>query len=100
MTLRRRKITEAEAAELLAAWRSSKRALPDWCAAHGVDGRSLRYWAGRLSAATSIRVMEVTMAVPSGPPSLRLSVEDLTIEVPDGFTAETLTRVLAVVRGC
>ena len=100
MSRTRRKVTQADAAELVSAWQSSGRALPEWCAAHGLDGRSLRYWADRVSAPTAIRVMEVNLASPPVPASLRLSVEDVTIEVPDGFTAQTLSRVLAVVRGC
>jgi len=39
----RRKVTEKEAAELVAARRAPRRALPAWCASHGIDGRSLRY---------------------------------------------------------
>ena len=96
----RRKATGSEAAELVSAWRLSHQALPDWCAAHGIDGRSLRYWADRLSSPTTIRMVEVTVPVPPRAPTLRVSLDDLTIEVPDGFTAETLARVLAVVRGC
>ena len=102
----RRKITEAESAELVAASRTSKRALPAWCASQGIDGRSLRYWAerldrlDRLDSPASIRVVEVTVAAPASVPVLRLVVEDVTIDVPDGFTAETLSWVLAVVRRC
>jgi len=97
---RRRKVAQGEAAELVSAWRTSKRALPDWCATHGIDGRSLRYWADRLSVPTSIRLMEVTVAPPRVAANLRVSLGDVTIEVPDDFTADTLARVLAVVRGC
>ena len=102
----RRKVTEAESAELVAAWRTSKRALPAWCASQGIDGRSFRYWAerldrlDRLDCPASICVVEVTVAAPASVPVLRLVVEDVTIDVPDGFTTETLSRVLAVVRPC
>lgn len=60
----RRKVKASEASEAVAAWRASKRSLSDWCAAEGIDGRSLGYWAGRLSTEpVAIRVVEV-----SGPP--------------------------------
>ena len=100
MAQRRRKVTEGEASEFVSAWLTSKLALPEWCAAHGIDGRSLRYWAGRLSTPTSIRVMEVTVAPPRVPSTLRVSIDDVTIEVPDDFTIDTLARLLSVVRGC
>lgn len=95
-----RKVTAEEAEGLVAEWRASKRALPSWCASRGIDGRSLRYWADRLDRAP-LRVVDVT---PRGPttagPRLRLLVDDVVIEVDDGFLADTLARVLAAVRGC
>lgn len=96
----RRKVTVDEAAELVSAWRASKRALPEWCATHGIDGRSLRYWADRLSSPTSIRLMEVTVAPSRVPSALRVCIDEVTIEVPDDVNADTLAGVLAVVRGC
>lgn len=99
MVPRRRKVTAGEAAELVSAWRASQLALPAWAAVHGIDGRSLSYWAGRLSVPTSIRVMEVTAALPRERPPLRVFIDDVTIEVLDDFTADTLARVLTVVRG-
>lgn len=103
----RRKVKASEASEAVAAWRASKRSLSDWCAAEGIDGRSLGYWAGRLSAEpVAIRVVEVS-APPGAPalpasrgPSLRLHVAGMTVEIPDGFCRATLTEVLSVVRGC
>lgn len=100
----RRKVKASEASEAVAAWRASKRSLSDWCAAEGIDGRSLGYWAGRLSAEpVAIRVVEVSAppAAPAPPgPSLRLHVAGMTVEIPDGFSRSTLTEVLSVVRGC
>ena len=100
MAARRRKVTAEEAAEMVSAWRTSQLALPEWCATHGIDGRSLRYWAGRLSMPTAIHMVEVTAALPRERPTLRVSIDDVNIEVPDDFTADTLARVLSVVRGC
>lgn len=96
----RRKVSAEEAEGLVAEWRSSKRALPVWCETRGIDGRSLRYWADRLDRAP-VRLVDVTPRAPSGDrPGLRLLVEDVVVDVPDGFVPDTLTRVLAVVRGC
>lgn len=100
MASARRKVTEGEAERLVSEWRTSKRALPDWCAARGIDGRSLRYWVDRLDQAP-VRLMDVTPRPPSAlGPGLRLLVEDVVVEVPDAFVSDTLARVLAVVRGC
>lgn len=66
----------------------------------GIDGRSLRDWAGRLDRAP-VRLVDVTPRAPSAEgPGLRLWVEDVVVEVGDGFLPDTLARVLAVVRGC
>lgn len=96
----RRKVSAGEAEGLVAEWRASKRALPVWCASRGVDGRSLRYWADRLDQAP-LRLVDVTPRTASTERSdLRLLVGDVVVEVGDGFHADTLARVLAVVRGC
>ncbi len=95
-----RKVTSEEAMGLVAEWRASKRALPSWCASRGIDGRSLRYWADRLDRAP-LRVVDVTpRALATGGAGLRLLVEDVVVEIGDDFVADTLARVLAVVRGC
>ena len=96
----RRKVTQGEAEVVVAEWRASKRSLPAWCEARGLDGRSLRYWADRLDRAP-VRLVDVTpRGAPDAGPVLRLLVEDLVVEVPDGFVSDTLARVLGVVRGC
>lgn len=100
MAAERRRVTAEEAEGLVAEWRASKRALPTWCASRGIDGRSLRYWAGRLDRAP-VRLVDVTPR-PAGAAGsgLRLWVEGVVVEVGDGFQPDTLARVLAVVRGC
>jgi hypothetical protein len=100
MVSTRRKVTEAEAEDLVAAWRASNRALPAWCALQGIDGRSLRYWADRLDR-TPLRLLDVTPRATAGDHlGLRLLIDDVVVEIRDGFSADTLTRLLAVVRGC
>lgn len=100
MPMARRTVTAEEAEELVAEWRLSKRTLPSWCASRGIDGRSLRHWVERLDPAP-LRLLDVTPCVPvAGAPRLRLFVEDVIVEVGDGFLPDTLARVLAVVRGC
>jgi hypothetical protein len=97
----RRKVNKAEAAELVSAWRTSRQALPTWCAARGLDGRSLRQWARRLlEAPTILQVVEVTPPPTRAGEPVRVLVDEIIIEVPDGFADDTLLRVLRVVRGC
>jgi hypothetical protein len=45
-------------------------------------------------------MLEVTVPGPSPASVLRLAVEDVTIDVPEGFSADTLARLLAVIRAC
>jgi hypothetical protein len=94
MPMARRTVTAEEAEALVAEWRMSKRALPSWCASRGIDGRSRRHRVDRLDRAP-LRLLDVT---PSGSPRLRLFVEDVVVEVGEGFLPDTLARVLAVVR--
>lgn len=102
MNALRRKVGRAEAETLLASWKGSGVSLPRWCALRGVDGRSMRYWADHLpSGSPTIRVVELaprtTLPVAA---SLRVTVEGVVVDVPDGFTEATLAAVLRAVRGC
>lgn len=78
--------------------------LPKWCAERGLDGRSLRYWVDRSAPASVIRMVDVTPTPPraSAPfsPPVQICIEDVTLFVPDGFSDDTLARVLRAVRGC
>lgn len=97
----RRKVTEDEARRLVVEWRGSGRALPAWCAARGIDGRSLRSCAGRLDEPAALRVVE--MGAPSSTSCaepIRLRVNEVTVSVGASFSEEALTRVLRAVRGC
>ena len=96
----RRRITQAEALELLAEWQASMLPLPGWCAENGVDGRSLRTWANRLHAPSAVRLLELSLPALAPVPPVRLSLGVVQIDVPDGFNDRTLARLLAVLRGC
>jgi hypothetical protein len=98
----RRKLTESEARSLVVEWRASGKALPAWCAARGLDGRSLRYWADRLGANAELRMVEMVGPVAPRVSSagIHLRVQGVTIVVAEAFSEETLTRVLRTVRAC
>lgn len=99
----RRKVTQAEAGRLVAEWRASGKAMPAWCAARGIDGRSLRYWANtHHGLGTELRVVEMATAAPTlaTGSSIRLRLDGVTIVVAPGVCETTLARVLRVVRGC
>lgn len=79
--------------------------LPRWCAERGLDGRSLRYWVDRSAPASVIRMVDVTPTPPSPSSApfsapVQVCIEDVTLFVPDGFSDDTLARVLRAVRGC
>lgn len=122
----RRKITdEREARRCLAAARKTGERAGAWAQAHGIDGRSLNAWrinlarrgAGSTPARTATRPPRA-MVVRPGPraalveliPSSRPSaigraryavyVGEVHVEVGDDFAAETLRRILEVLRAC
>lgn len=98
----RRKVRRSEAEALVAEWRASGESLPAWCGLRGLDGRSLRYWAERLSERVpELRVVEMSAPRPaSSRAGIRLRVEDMTITVAETFSEDTLVRVLRAVRAC
>ena len=96
----RRRITQDEDPELLDIWRAPEQPLPAWCAENGVDGRSLRYWADRHPQPAAIRLVELARPGRATPGPLRLTLDGVVIDAPDGFNDQTLARVLAVARAC
>jgi hypothetical protein len=96
----RRRITQHEAPELLALCRASEQPLREWCAENGVDGSSLRYWAGRHPQPAAIRLVELARPGRATPEPLGLTLDGVVIDVPEGFNDQTLARVLAVARAC
>jgi hypothetical protein len=103
---RRRIVDEKDATALLDAWQDSGMELRGFCESRDVDGRSLRYWAGRLGrdqpfAATSgVRLVELTVPAPAVRPTYRLVVGDIVIELDDTFRNDTLLRLLDLVAPC
>lgn len=98
---RRKLIEEEEARVLVGEWRASGKSLPAWCAARGIDGRSLRFWVGRLDRGVALRVVEMS------PPAqavraceIRLRVAGVTIAVDEAVSEAALTRVIRAVRAC
>lgn len=102
MASTRRKVTEKEAAALVAEWRASGKSMPAWCRARGLDGRSLRFWADQLAGGAELRMVEMTApsAPARRPTPIRLRLDGVTVLVDEAFSEQALTRVLRAVRAC
>lgn len=109
MTMRR-KVPDAETARTwLDAARRSGLPRVDWCAAAGVDARSLQCWRLALdrratrSASPFVEWVARPEAVEAGPPAhppLRVHVGEAIVDVPPGFHAESLAAAIRVLRSC
>lgn len=123
---KRRKITdEGEARRCLAAARKSGERAGAWARARGIDGRSLNAWrinlARRGAGATPARAAArsstaivvqprpraaLVELLPASRPSTSahahylVHVGEVRVEVGDDFAAETLRRILGVLRAC
>ncbi len=83
------------------AWRASGEKLSVYCARVGMKESTLRYWVKRVkreSSASPVRMARVRRIVPetSLGTALRVVVGHASAEVPPGFDASTLSRVLEV----
>lgn len=106
----RRKVPDAETARTwLDAARRSGLPRADWCAAAGVDARSLQCWRLALDrrAARSVSPFvewvarpEAVEAVPPAHLPLRVHVGGAIVDVPRAFHAESLAAVIRVLRSC
>lgn len=101
---------EREAQSCLAKVAASGRPLAVWAREHGIDGRSLNIWKTNLGRrgtkreATPVRSRKPRfvelVARAEEPTRYVVVVGDLRVEVEDGFRADTLTRLVATLRGC
>jgi len=100
------------------AWRSSGVSAREYCQKRGLKVSSLRYWSGRIRRESGAALNEAfeggparfakvqtskrssrsssTESASSPCTAVRLIVGDVQVEVPVGFDAQTLTRVLEV----
>ena len=100
MPASRHGVTQDEAPELLADWRTSWWPLPKWCAENGVEGRSLRYWGFRLPQPAAIRLVEVARPGRATPEPLQLTLDGVVVDMPDGVNGQTFARILAAMGTC
>lgn len=112
ITPRRKVRDQAEARELLDRLLDSNMKLPEFCAEHGIDGRSLNCWRRNLArrrhadAAPApgpqrLRLVEVLPSTPPGPsPTYRVVVGSVVIELDHHFDEHDLTRLLRAVTRC
>ena len=114
----RKIVDEREARAMLARVARSRSEPASWGRAHGIDGRSLNAWRnilerkrGRRPVARpprrrvekSIQLVElVPSTLPTGPMLARYSLKigEVAIEFGDDARADTLRRVLEVLRSC
>lgn len=103
----------AEARELLRRLIDSDLELSEFCAEHGIDGRSLNCWrrnmerheatmvAPQSSASQGLRLVElVPTTSPRPPTTYRVHVGDVVIQLDDQFDDDTLARLVRVVTQC
>ena len=112
-TTRRKVRDQAEAHEFLGRLADSNMELPEFCARHGIDGRSLNCWRLNLErqqdvgvppptrAPEGLRLVEVLPATaPQPPATYRVHVLDVVVEVDDSFHEDTLARLIRAVARC
>ena len=105
-----RKVVDArDARRCLSTLSRSGETLRAWCRSNGVDGRSLRAWQINMSrgaardSATSTPAQLVELVPVSSPRAVSRHVVRVgpgTIEVADGFDADTLRRIVEDLRSC
>ena len=101
----RRVRDKTEAAALLCAWESSGERLSDWCGAHDINWYSLNAYRGRGVVARSDEpeLVELTLgraySENNGDVGSRylIRIDDVEVEIDDGFREDTLVRLLRVV---
>ena len=94
---------EQEAQALLAQFDGYNGTLRAFCAEMDVDGRSLRAWQRRLTPEVpppELQLVQLPTQAFAMPPTYRLTIGDVTVELNEDFNPEALRRLLGVVRSC
>lgn len=92
---------ESEARAVLAAAAAAGVSPGEWAREHGVDGRSLDSWRGRLSR--GVQRSGLVELVPNTTPISRrvvVRVGDAEVELDGDFDEATLVRVVRALRSC
>jgi hypothetical protein len=111
--------SKAEARRYLAAARASGRTLKEWARTRGIDGRSLHAWQMNLersgkptarsrsgsamtrsTSGSTTQLVELVPAPTSSSPRYVVRIGSASIEFGDDVEAETLRRVVEVLRLC
>jgi hypothetical protein len=90
---------EAHARRCLAAVKAAGGDSAAWANANGVDARSLNAWRVNLSRRGAPKLVELVPATPHRP-RVRYAVGNRRVEFDDGFSGDTLFRVMQVLRSC
>lgn len=98
----RRKIEdEFEARAVLAAAAAAGVSPGEWAREHGVDGRSLDAWRGRLSrGAQRSGLVELVPSAPSSSRRVVVRVGDAEVELDGDFDEAALAGVVRALRAC
>jgi hypothetical protein len=92
---------EADARRCLAAVKAAGGDSAAWANANGVDARSLNAWRVNLSRRGAPKLVELVPSTPHRPPArYAVAVGDVRVEFDDGFSGDTLLRVMQVLRSC
>lgn len=109
MSTLRKIVDEKDARACLSAVARSGKTLRGWAKQHRIDGRSLHAWqrnlARRTTAASPRQAPQLVELVPAAAPARGMRryvvrLGEAAIEVGDDFDAETLRRILEVLRAC
>jgi len=98
----RRKIEdESEAKAVLAAAAAAGVSPGEWAREHGVDGRSLDRWRGRLSRGAHLpTLVELVPSTTSSSRRVVVRVGDAEVELDGDFDEAALARVVRALRSC
>jgi hypothetical protein len=70
-----------------------------YCTQHNLNVKTFAYWRQRLKkGAVPVRLVQLPTAVQQQPTAVRLVVNGCSIEVAEGFNAQTLAAVVCVLR--
>ena len=82
------------------AYQNSGIPAPEWCKNNNVILGRLRYWISKLNVDKNFQQTEwISLNKPqitASIPSIKIKTGDLSIEIPDGFQAETLNSIFKV----
>lgn len=98
IALVKKQVKEAEWAERIRQCRESGLTVSEWCRENGINLKTYYYHLRKLRKEICEQIPVPVMTVPEGSHSVKLSIGEVTAEIPEGMSEQMMTSLIRAMR--